>query len=451
MGGRPGFTVGLLSLALLAGACRDSSGSAAVDPDLARTIAAIRAIDNHAHPMRPAAPGAAADSEFDALPLDGIPPFPVPWRLRAENPEWAEAARALYGLASVSGDTGAAYVAALTAARAAALKEHGDQFPSWVLDQAGIDVMFANRVAMGPGLDAPRFRWVAFDDALLFPLDTRAEAARTPDTRPLYPREAALLKRALRELGLPAIPPTLAGYAESVIGGTLSRQRKAGAVAIKFEAAYLRPLDFGTPAPDSAAAAATYARYARGGVPSASDYRTLENWLFREIARRAGTLGLAVHIHATDEFGGFYSADGAAPHLLEPVVNDPALRGTTFVLIHGGWPRVDETASLLSRPNVYADISMMTLFIEPRQLAGALRRWLSQWPEKVLFGTDAFDGGPAQGWDQGAWLASTSARRALGMALTDMMRDGEITRPRAEELARMVMRENALRLYGLRN
>jgi hypothetical protein len=29
-----------------------------------------------------------------------------------------------------------------------------------------------------------------------------------------------------------------------------------------------------------------------------------------------------------------------------------------------------------------------------------------------------------------------------------MMNDGEITRPRALEIARMVMRDNALRLYG---
>jgi hypothetical protein len=34
------------------------------------------------------------------------------------------------------------------------------------------------------------------------------------------------------------------------------------------------------------------------------------------------------------------------------------------------------------------------------------------------------------------------------MALTGMMRDGEIDRPRAEALARMVLRDNAAKLYG---
>jgi hypothetical protein len=35
------------------------------------------------------------------------------------------------------------------------------------------------------------------------------------------------------------------------------------------------------------------------------------------------------------------------------------------------------------------------------------------------------------------------------MALTGMLRDGEISRARAEQLARMVMRENAMTAYDL--
>ena len=66
--------------------------------------------------------------------------------------------------------------------------------------------MMANRIAMGPGLAPPRFRWISFADPLMLPLDTRGEAARTPDTRPLYPREAKLLQRYLRDLELARCP-----------------------------------------------------------------------------------------------------------------------------------------------------------------------------------------------------------------------------------------------------
>jgi uncharacterized protein len=48
-----------------------------------------------------------------------------------------------------------------------------------------------------------------------------------------------------------------------------------------------------------------------------------------------------------------------------------------------------------------------------------------------------------------AWLASTTARRGLAIALTGMINDDEITRARAEEIAAMVLRTNAAQLYKL--
>jgi hypothetical protein len=53
-------------------------------------------------------------------------------------------------------------------------------------------------------------------------------------------------------------------------------------------------------------------------------------------------------------------------------------------------------------------------------------------------------------WEEGAWMGAASARQALGMALTGMMNDGEISRERAIEIARMVLRENAMKLYGFK-
>jgi predicted TIM-barrel fold metal-dependent hydrolase len=299
---------------------------------------------------------------------------------------------------------------------------------------------------MGPGLSA-RFKWVSFVDPLMLPLDTRREASRTPDVRPLYPREAKLLQRYLRDLNVKALPATLDEYVRTVVNPTLARQRANGAVGIKFEAAYLRPLDFDDP--DVPAAQRTYAKYARGGVATHAEYKNLQDYLFRAIVREAGRQKLAVQIHVLETFGGFYSTHGSAPHMLEPVANDSTLRGTKIIIVHGGWPLVGETQALLSKPNVYADISMMDNILSPTLLAGVLRQWLGEWPDKVLFGTDAFDGGAEQGWEQVAWVASNTARRALAIALTGMLRDGEITRDRAQTLARMVMRENAAAVYGL--
>jgi len=418
---------------------------APVDADLARYIASIRAIDSHAHPMRPIPAGAPADSEFDALPLDGIPTFDVPNRLKPDDPIWRAAQNALYKIPVDRG--GAEYHSSLKAAVTATQRSQSASFPTWALDQAGIETMMANRIAMGAGLASPRFRWVPFADPLLLPLDTRDEATRTPDTKALYPREAKLLKRYLADLGVRELPATLDEYVAKVVNATLAREKAGGAVGIKFEAAYLRPLDFEDPNP--AAARQTYAKYVRGGVPSRAEYKNLQDYLFRAIAREAGRQHLAIQIHVLETFGGYYSPRGSAPHLLESVLNDSTLRQTKFVIVHGGWPLVGETQALLAKPNVFADISMMDQILTPTVLAGVLRQWLGEWPEKVLFGSDAFDGGAEQGWEQVAWAGATTARRALGIALTAMMRDGDISRDRAQTLARMVMRENAAGVYGL--
>jgi predicted TIM-barrel fold metal-dependent hydrolase len=188
----------------------------------------------------------------------------------------------------------------------------------------------------------------------------------------------------------------------------------------------------------------------KGGEPLAADYKALQDFLFYYVAREAGRLVMAIHIHCISGAGGFYRQSGSNPLLLETAFNDPTLRKTNFVVVHGGYPFTKEMGSLLSKPNVYADFSAQTFFCYPRELSETLRNWLESYPDKVLFGTDAFAFGPAVDWGELAWLSNTTARQALALALTGMTNDGEITRERASELARMVLRENAIKLYGFK-
>ena len=417
-----------------------------IDRDLLNEIMKIKAIDNHAHPVKFVAEGEPPDTEFDALPLDAITAFPLPVRLSPTNPEFIRAWHDLYGYRH--NDMSEAHVRELINAKQAVLKQKGEGTPAWILDQLNIETMFANRVAMGRGLTPPRFRWVAFDDALIFPLSNEAQKRFNEDYKGFYPGEEKLLKRYLSDLNVRALPATLDAYMKQVITPTLERQKRNGAVAIKYEAAYLRKLDFDNP--DEARARLTYARYVRGGEPPANDYKALQDYLFFYIARECGRLSLAVHIHCIEGAGGFYRQSGSNPLLLETAFNDVGLRKTNFVVIHGGYPFTKEMGSLLSKPNVYADFSAQTFFTFPRELSETLRNWLESYPDKVLFGTDAFSFGPEVDWGEVAWLSNTTARQALALALTGMMSDGEIDRARAIELARMVLHDNAAKLYGLR-
>ena len=126
---------------------------------LRETVAQIKAIDHHAHPVRPTAAGEAPDTDYDALPVESLAPQSDPIRMRADSSVIAEAHR-LFGGKKPN--------------------------PVALLDQLGIESMFANRVTMGRGLPSPRFLWVPFDDALLFPLDNTGMERPNGDDRAFY-------------------------------------------------------------------------------------------------------------------------------------------------------------------------------------------------------------------------------------------------------------------------
>src|SRR6185295_9835101 len=269
----------------------------------------------------------------------------------------------------------------------------------------------------------------------------------TPDREKLFPLEDKLLQRYLADLKIANLPATLDAYLNTVVTPTLEGQRKGGCVAVKFEAAYLRALDFDEV--PVAMASGVYAKYVRGAVPSHADYKLLQDFLFRYIAREAGRLDLAVHIHAFEGAGNFFRTDGADPLLLEPVFNDAALRTTNFVIVHGGGVFASHAGAMLWKPNVYVDMSLMTLAYSSARLADILIGWLTEFPEKVLFGSDASALGPDMGWELTAWSGTRAGRAALALALTAMMKNGDVDRARAEQIATMVLRTNASKLYKL--
>ena len=214
------------------------------------------------------------------------------------------------------------------------MREHGAGYPAWVLDKIGIETMFANRVAMGAGIEPPHFRWVPFDDALMLPLSNDRAKRLNTDFDWFYSHEEKLLKRYLADVHLDALPRSLRTYLTKVVTPTLERQKQDGAVAIKFEAAYLRSLNFGHATEEDAES--IYDRNVRGGDVGSAEYRKLQDFLFHYIAQEAGRLGLAIHIHSAPGCGDYFLQRGANPALLETAFNDPSLRKTNFVIVHGG-------------------------------------------------------------------------------------------------------------------
>ena len=433
-----------ISIAIAAGLLAASScRGQRIDPGISRQIDAIWAVDNHAHPML-APPLDKTDRDFDALPASSLEPQSDPVALRPDFPLLGAAWKALYGFETPP-PLNAAGLKQLEAAREQVKAQQGENYPAWVLDKSHIGTMLANRVTMNRGVEPPRFRWVPYADALLFPLDNSGMAAVSPDRKEFFALEDNVRSRYLKQAGMSAPPATLAEYLKQVVTPTIERQKAGGAVAEKFEVAYLRSFDFSDPS--RAQAESAYDKWVQRGTPDAAEYKLLQDFLFRYIAMECGRLDLPVHLHAMAGAGSYFSISGVNPLLLEPLFNDPRLRKTNFVLLHGGWPYVREIGALLQKPNVYLDISSQDLIITPHTEAKWLREWLEMEPDKVLFGTDGYPYSDEMGWPEATWIANRDARQALGIALTGMLEDGEISRQRANDIARMVLRGNAETLY----
>jgi len=397
-------------------------------------ISRIKLFDHHAHPAFP------DDADVDIAPP---PPGQTPMRLRDENPETSAAARALFAFPFA--DMKGAHGKWLLDKKAKLKREYaGAKYFDEMLDRIGIETSMANRVAMGDYLDPARFKWVFFVDCLMFPFDNSGLAARNTDEAVYMPLQTKLLRKYLQEAGVQPLPATFDAYL-AFVARSLEANRKRGGVAVKFEAAYFRSLFFDDPPRERAQS--IYDKYRAGGVPPPQEYTDFQDFIFRHIVAESGRLHLPVHIHTNAGGGDYFNIRNVNVLNLENVVRDPRYQATTFVLIHGGYPFDRQAIFLASMKNVYLDSSGTELILYPDEFKHVLRVWLETFPEKVTFGTDAFPYNEALGVEEVYWIGVHSSRTALAAALAEMIAAHEISEPRALEIARGYLHDNAAALY----
>jgi predicted TIM-barrel fold metal-dependent hydrolase len=401
-------------------------------------IEQIKIWDNHGHPGWP------DDSDVDAM---AAPPGEAEaLRVRDDNPELVAAAKALFGYPYA--DLSPEHQKWLIARKEEVRKQRpGSQYFDGILDQVGIETAAANRVAMPPYLDPARFRWVFFVDNFMFPFDNQALRQRNSDQQVYIPLQEKVLKRNMQQAGINSLPADLAGY-EQFITKVLEQNKQKGAIAEKFEAAYFRSLHFLDPPRERAAA--IYSKYRGGGVPSVDEYRDFQDYIFRYLVRQGGQLHLYVHIHSAVGIGDYFNLSEGNVMQLENVLRDPRYNDVTFVLLHGGYPYDQEAIWLAARKNVYLDSSLMELFLYPTEFKHSLKQWLEIFPDKIVFGSDAFPFNAALGAEESYWLAVKSARSSLAAALAEMISAGEISEARALEFAHMYLHDTAAQLYESR-
>ena len=391
--------------------------------------------DNHSHATFP------GDSDMDA---QAAPPDESSViRLRDDNPEFVAAAKALFGYPY--DDFKPEHAKWLIDKKKAAEASGSTAYWDGILDKLNIETCLANRVALAPYLNPNRFHWVFFADSFLFPLDNHAQIAKNGDMAVYIPLQEKVLQRYMKQESVSALPGDLAGY-ENFVRQTLTDNKKKGGVAMKFEAAYFRSLYFGDP--PRATAEAIYTKYHSGGVPSEDEYHAFQDYVFRVLIDQAGKLNLPVHFHSAVGIGDYFSLTNGNPLNLENVLRDPRYKNVNFVLIHGGYPHTLEMIWMTAAKNVYTDSSLMGYYVYPSELKNILKQWISLYPERMMFGSDAFPFNDAVGAEETFWLAARSARTAVAAALAELIAEGAFTEARALELARMYLHDNAAKLYG---
>ena len=309
-------------------------------------IEKIPIIDMHAHP------GYWDDSDVDAMAATVTDLDPL--RTRCTNPEWAEAAKALFGYPY--SDFSPEHAAWLDKRDDELRKEWGKDYFSKILDLVGIQVGVANRVAMDYLQGNARFRWVVFVDPFMFPFNNH-DLAINPDRAVYFPIQEKVLHRYMAQADASQLPADLAGY-EAIISHVLDQDKQQGAIAIKFEAAWFRSLA-NISDPPREKAEAVYRKYYSAGVPSTEEYLLFQDYIFRYLIAQAGPRHLQVHVHSAVGPGTYYYLRQGTAMNLENILKDIRYKDTTFVMIHGGYPYDRESIWLAALPNVYLDLSLI--------------------------------------------------------------------------------------------
>ena len=135
----------------------------------------------------------------------------------------------------------------------------------------------------------------------------------------------------------------------------------------------------------------------------------------------------------------------ANPLHLRPLFEEPSLSGAPIVLLHESYPFTAEAAFLAaSYPNAYLDLAFSLPPLDHGELMRVTRTALGVAPASKLMCSSDGTRIPEH-----YWLGAVRARQCIGSVLEAMVAADDLDEHDAVELATMILRDNALRVYGL--
>jgi hypothetical protein len=235
-------------------------------------------------------------------------------------------------------------------------------------------------------------------------------------------------------------PEVVAGF-----DAALADAQERGYVALKSIACYRTGLAIERVADDEAARVfpALRAEAERAGSVRLASKPAIDFFVWRA-ARFAADHGLPFQFHT-----GYGDPDLdlrlANPLHLRPLFEDASLQEVPIVLLHASYPYTAEAAYLAAvYPNAYMDIAFSLPPLDRVELNHILHIALGVAPaSKIMCSSDGV------GIPEHYWLGAVRARLCLGQVLGRLVEDDEIDRRQAEEMGRLLLQGNALRVYRL--
>lgn len=202
------------------------------------------------------------------------------------------------------------------------------------------------------------------------------------------------------------------------------------AVCLKTTLAYQRTLHFENVPRDRAEKA--YGK--RASVLTAAEIKDFEDFIMWRLCELSAKYELPFQIHT-----GQARIQGSNPMLLVDMIE--ANKKTKFILFHGGFPWVGETAVIAQKnKNVWIDsvwLPMLSYSMGKR----ALHEWLDSFPSnRIMWGADCNHA-------EGIFGATEFTRRWIAEVLAEKVENNDLTMEHAHLIGRQILRENALELF----
>jgi len=223
----------------------------------------------------------------------------------------------------------------------------------------------------------------------------------------------------------------------SLLDTALKKAVVRGAVAVKSVAAYWRMLRYD--AINKAEAEQVFVKPDNEVTPS--DIKKFQDYMMHVIVQKAVEHDLPFQIHTGIQHGYGNILENANPlHLNNLLLAYPEAK---FVLFHGGYPYIGETAVLgKTFSNVYLDFNWLPL-VSPSAAKRALAEWIETVPgNKLTWGGDCQH-------VEACYGAVLYAKEVVSSALAEKVKSHYFGQETAIDLARKIFRDNAWELYRL--